>query len=138
MDLGLEVFYTMTENSGGLSVGTTLYGQQNRMSFLTAIFNPIMGHLSSCYVTKSSQHHLTVATQYDLNLYSRDADVSVGVEYSPPSMDQLIKARISPSEGIMVHYSGRLEHGMYSVGIGTTFGSATVKPKPIIGFELQI
>lgn len=93
---GAELYYTDSEKSGGLSVGTAFTGaRQNGMnSVMTLIANPIMGHFESSFGTTLTEY-IRVATRYDFNMYSFDSDLSLGVEYKDPLDDQVLRAKVS-------------------------------------------
>ena len=93
---GAELYYTESEKSGGLSLGTAFTNiQQNGMkSVTTLIANPIMGHFESSFGTTIAEN-IRMATRYDFNMYSFDSDLSLGVEYQDPLDDQILRAKVS-------------------------------------------
>ncbi|RKO85322.1 hypothetical protein BDK51DRAFT_32440 [Blyttiomyces helicus] len=133
---GSELYYTGKERSGGLSVGgryRVSHGP-NARSTLTLLASPMMGHVSSAYTT-TIRPNLTMATRYDLNVYSYEADVAVGLEYAHGKTDQVVKAKISLMQGLALKLEGRYQQAVFSVGLMTQF---TVNPRRSIGVEVQI
>ncbi|KAI8926821.1 hypothetical protein BC831DRAFT_399492 [Entophlyctis helioformis] len=131
-----ELYYTAKERSGGVSLGARFkkeYGD-GVASVLTCVANPIMGHLSASYATTVAKD-LQMATRYDFNTYSFDADLSVGVEYAPSGKDQVLKGRLSLAEGLSVRFDGRFQDAIYSLGMSTGFGPS---PRQTFGVQLQL
>ncbi|KAJ3275328.1 Mitochondrial distribution and morphology protein 10 [Terramyces sp. JEL0728] len=93
---GAEVYYTAKEKSGGLSFGLRFSSDYNdEMSSVTTFAaNPIMGHFTTSYAAHLTPNVL-MATQYDYNMYSYDADVLLGVQMTPPGKNQVLKAKLS-------------------------------------------
>ncbi|KAH6567383.1 hypothetical protein BASA50_008550 [Batrachochytrium salamandrivorans] len=133
--VGTEVYYTGKERSGGFSLGARYKKEYDArvQSILTFVANPIMGHLNSAYSTTILKD-MQMATQYDFNMYSFDADVSVGVEYAPAGRGQVLKVAVGLVEGISLRFDGHFKDALYSIGMSTSFGS---DPKPSFGFQIQ-
>ncbi|GAA5918846.1 hypothetical protein JCM1841_002768 [Sporobolomyces salmonicolor] len=84
---GGEVYFSAQERSAGLSTGlrfTTLPesagGPAQPPTTLTATLNPIMGQLSTAYAVQTGKDS-SLASRFDFNLYSYDADLTVGGEW---------------------------------------------------------
>ncbi|OAJ41471.1 hypothetical protein BDEG_25061 [Batrachochytrium dendrobatidis JEL423] len=159
-DMGTEVYYTAKENSGGckyskvyciafldthvnlvtfihlVSLGARYKKQYQEgvESILTLVANPIMGHLNSAYSTTVLKD-MQMATRYSFNMYSFNADVSVGVEYAPVGRNQVLKARLSLEEGVALRFDGRFKDIMYSIGMSTGFGPDS---KQFFGVQIQL
>ncbi|KAJ8329243.1 Mitochondrial distribution and morphology protein 10 [Batrachochytrium dendrobatidis] len=135
-DMGTEVYYTAKENSGGFSLGARYKKQYQEgvESILTLVANPIMGHLNSAYSTTVLKD-MQMATRYSFNMYSFNADVSVGVEYAPVGRNQVLKARLSLEEGVALRFDGRFKDIMYSIGMSTGFGPDS---KQFFGVQIQL
>ncbi|KAI9100494.1 hypothetical protein DFS34DRAFT_648412 [Phlyctochytrium arcticum] len=137
---GSELYYTAKEKSGGLSLGARYRspsrpdGPSQPVTVLTFLSNPMMGHISATYTT-TVRRNLTMATRYHFNLYSYEADLALGVEYAPADKEQLVKARISLSEGLAVKLEGQYKRALFSIGLMTQF---VYNPRRSIGIELQI
>ncbi|KAJ3012689.1 Mitochondrial distribution and morphology protein 10 [Thoreauomyces humboldtii] len=138
---GTEVYYTAKERSGGLSVGARYKSSEDQASsssgaktVLSFLANPMMGHVSASYTT-TLRNNLNMATRYRFNVYSYEADLSVGVEYSPRQKQQVIKTRLSLAEGLAVKLEGRYRRALISIGLMTQF---TTNPRRSIGVEIQV
>ncbi|TPX67586.1 hypothetical protein SpCBS45565_g03719 [Spizellomyces sp. 'palustris'] len=137
---GSEVYYTAKERSGGLSLGARYKNPSKHdapaepKTVLTFLANPMMGHVSASYAT-TIRKNLTMATRYDFNVYSYEADLVLGVEYAPPEKEQLVKARVSLSEGLALKLEGQYKRALFSIGLMTQF---VHNPRRSIGIELQI
>ncbi|KAI9015554.1 hypothetical protein DFJ74DRAFT_635594 [Hyaloraphidium curvatum] len=85
-------------------------------STFTTLVNPMMGHLSLAYVS-TIRRGMDVACRYDLNLYSQESDLALGIEYAPPNSDQMMKARLCLSDGLSLLYEGRWRGAVVSLGL---------------------
>ncbi|KAI8819433.1 uncharacterized protein EV422DRAFT_568858 [Fimicolochytrium jonesii] len=146
---GSEVCYTAKEKSGGLSFGarykslapsrqpplsTSPYPPHAVRSALTFLANPIMGHFSTSYTT-TVRSGLTMSTRYDINVYSYEADLAVGLEYLRKDRSQMVKARVSLVEGLALKLEGQYRRALLSIGLMTEFAR---NPRRSIGIELQV
>ncbi|GAA5892049.1 hypothetical protein JCM6882_005678 [Rhodosporidiobolus microsporus] len=88
---GGEIYFSAQERSAGVSTGvrfTTLPPGADSSSSpphqppttLTATLNPIMGQLSTAYAVQVGRD-AALASRFDFNLYSYDADLTVGGEW---------------------------------------------------------
>lgn len=82
---GGEVYFSAQERAAGLSTGVrfaTLPGTDDYQSptVITATLNPIMGHLSTAYAVRVDSD-TALASRFDFNMYSYDAELSVGAEW---------------------------------------------------------
>ncbi|KAL2914056.1 Mitochondrial distribution and morphology protein 10 [Polyrhizophydium stewartii] len=134
--IGTEVFYTAKERSGGLSLGAKFRKDYDggADSTLTFVANPVMGHVGAAYATTVAKD-MEMATRYDFNVYSFDADVGVGIEYAPAGQDQVLKGKLSLAEGLSLRFDGRIRGALYSLGMSTAFGP---EPRPSIGLQVQV
>jgi distribution and morphology protein 10 len=132
--VGGEVFYTQKEKSGGISIGTRLstMTKNHLRSIATFVCNPIMGHFSFSFGADVSKN-MKMATRYDFNMYSYDSDLSFGVEYAPENSKQVLKGRISFSNGLGLSLSGMFQQILYTIGMETSFG-----PNPAQNFGIEI
>ncbi|KAJ3157515.1 Mitochondrial distribution and morphology protein 10 [Geranomyces michiganensis] len=135
---GSEVYYTAKERSGGLSLGARYErpsaGPDEPETVLSFLANPMMGHVSASYTT-TVRRGLSVATRYRFNVYSYEADMAVGLEYAPVGSEQVIKTRLSLTEGLALRLEGQYRRSLISIGLMTNF---THNPRRSIGIELQI
>ncbi|KAJ2997980.1 Mitochondrial distribution and morphology protein 10 [Globomyces sp. JEL0801] len=102
--IGTELYYTAKEKSGGckhleindkVSLGMRYKSTESGLKAVTSfIANPVMGHYTSSYAAQV-RPHIKMATRYDFNIYSYDADVSVAIEIAPRGKDQKLNARFS-------------------------------------------
>ncbi|KAJ3282456.1 Mitochondrial distribution and morphology protein 10 [Borealophlyctis nickersoniae] len=131
---GSELYYTAKENSGGLGARyKRTYGNDVK-TIVTFLANPMMGHLASAYTTTVAPG-LNMATRYTFNVYSYEADVSVGFEYAPRTQEQLVKAKLSLTEGLAVKLETRYRRALVGIGFTTQFGR---NPRQSLGIEMQI
>ena len=112
--LGSEMFYTFSESSGGMSIGARFQSDTADMN-ATLISNPIMGHIKSNLYRRISDT-LKLATQYELNVYSMDSDISVGGEYKINDDGQILKLKASLRDGAGVGIKSMFDWGMVSLG----------------------
>lgn len=125
-ECGGELYFSAAETSGGLSLGG-LYGfKQGEFCFL---LNPIMGHVSLSYFTCTLLKHLKMAARYDINMYSFDSDLGVGLFYAV--YDRMLKFRIS-SQSIGIQLESYFNSFLIAVGVSVDKRSSSG-----IGIELQ-
>lgn len=88
---GGEVYFSAQERSAGVSTGvrfstlpepkaSSSAGPSQPPTTITATLNPIMGQFSTAYCVKTSPDS-ALGSRFDFNLYSYDADVTVGGEW---------------------------------------------------------
>ncbi|GAA5950970.1 hypothetical protein JCM3765_004644 [Sporobolomyces pararoseus] len=84
---GGEVYFSAQERSAGLSTGLRFStipesagGPSQPPTTVTATLNPIMGQLSTAYSVQTSRDS-SLASRFDFNMYSYDADLTVGGEW---------------------------------------------------------
>ncbi|TPX54503.1 hypothetical protein PhCBS80983_g05902 [Powellomyces hirtus] len=135
---GSELYYTAKERSGGLSIGAR-YKREGEVpgtpkTVLSFLANPMMGHVSASYTT-TLRNNLNMSTRYRFNVYSYEADLAVGLEYSPKGKEQIVKTRLSLAEGLALKLEGQYRRAVISIGLMTHF---THNPRRSIGIELQI
>lgn len=86
--LGGEVYFSAQERSAGLSTGLRFSTIPESVggvpvqpaTTVTATLNPIMGQLSTAYSVETSRDS-SLASRFDFNMYSYDADLTVGGEW---------------------------------------------------------
>ena len=111
---GAEVYLNAAGTGAGVSTGLRYVSGNHALSTLT--FSPIMGHLST---THSAQvlPGLIASAKYDYNIYSWDADLSVGMEFSPSERLQKLKIRFG-GQGVAARFEGQFGRLNISVGVG--------------------
>lgn len=84
---GGEIYFSAQERSAGVSTGvrfTTIPesagGPPQPPTYISATINPIMGQLSTAYAVRVGRD-ASLASRFDFNLYSYDADLTVGGEW---------------------------------------------------------
>ncbi|GAA6032045.1 hypothetical protein JCM8097_003402 [Rhodosporidiobolus ruineniae] len=84
---GGEIYFSAQERSAGVSTGlrfTTIPesagGPPQPPTAITATLNPIMGQLSTAYAVQVGRD-AALASRFDFNLYSYDAELTVGGEW---------------------------------------------------------
>ena len=90
--------------------------------------NPIMGHLRWTFALPSLTEGLAVATRYELNAYSFDADVATGVTYGDANADY-INCALSWRRGLSFSVTTRIfSQGNSRLRLGVNTGP--LKPSP--------
>jgi hypothetical protein len=107
----------------------------------------MMGHVSMAYVS-TVRHGMDIACRYDLNLYSQESDMSIGIEYAPPTSEQVLKARWTLGEGLAFLLEGKWNGALVALGLnlqlrGASSGSESwdrgiVTASPKLGIQVQI
>lgn len=84
---GGEIYFSAQERSAGVSTGVRFAtipesagGPPQPPTYITATLNPIMGQLSTAYAVQVGRD-ASLASRFDFNLYSYDAEVTVGGEW---------------------------------------------------------
>ncbi|EGO01757.1 hypothetical protein SERLA73DRAFT_85616 [Serpula lacrymans var. lacrymans S7.3] len=133
---------------------------------ITALFNPMMGHISTAYSARVS-HDLSLSSRFDFNVYSYDSEWTMGAEWwmrrrplkgpaqedidpslpsiapsDPPEISVpgevrgVVKARISTNNNMSLMWEGRLKKMLVSLGVVSDLSSRS-KPIKAIGLELS-
>ncbi|KAJ3206537.1 hypothetical protein HDU82_004453 [Entophlyctis luteolus] len=137
--VGGEVVYTASEKSGGISLGARWikYHSQGTSSVLTFVTNPMMGHYNTTY-TATIRPNFILATSYEINSYSYNSDISVGVAFSPEdSTNRLLKCRFSMTQGIALLLEGQFKRSIIGLGVSTNLGLGD-NLRQGIGLEVQL
>ncbi|TFL05675.1 mitochondrial distribution and morphology protein 10 [Pterulicium gracile] len=180
---GAEVYFSAKEKSAGVSTGVRFstvpdatppsYQITNSMSLpsappllskssqppttVTALFNPMLGHISAAYAARVSSD-LSLASRFAFNVYSYQSEWTMGAEwwvrratsskedsdgvpYVPDAHlynDQVhgvIKARASTNNDISLMWEGKLRNMLVSLGIVADLSRA--KPIRAIGLDVS-
>lgn len=101
---------------------------------ITAIFNPIVGHISSAYAARVSRD-LSLCSRFDFNVYSYESDWSLGAEWwtrrkqlknsappvvsdlSSPSMPLLVAPIESPPDAVADPVQGVVKARFSTTGV---------------------
>ncbi|KAH8830193.1 mitochondrial distribution and morphology protein 10 [Flagelloscypha sp. PMI_526] len=121
---------------------------------ITALFNPMLGHLSGAYTARVSPD-LALASRFDFNVYSFESEWTVGAEWwlrrrqldlddvssSPTNLvkspvNGVVKVRASTSNDVSLMWEGRLRNMLVSFGVVSDLASR-VKPIKAIGLEMS-
>ncbi|KAI9275563.1 hypothetical protein BDA99DRAFT_545299 [Phascolomyces articulosus] len=157
--LGTEIYYGMLDKSAGLSTGLryrTLPSSGSPPICFTYTLNPVVGHMSTAYVTQISEE-LAMCSRYDFSIYSYESDLSFGFEYRTKNkqdkrdegsiiqvnknsdtekLQGLIKAKISFAEGLALMWEGRFKNTLFSIGLTADLFNRS-SPIRTIGIEMQ-
>ncbi|PPQ99904.1 hypothetical protein CVT24_009585 [Panaeolus cyanescens] len=191
ISIGAEMYFSAKEKSAGVSTGIrfTTLPDATPPSFqvpdsssdspatptparipsqppttITALFNPMLGHMSSAYTARVSRD-LSLSTRFDFNVYSFESEWTMGAEWwlrkplvspnandsednadavaisqEPPSLQSsevrgVVKARASTSNDLALMWEGRLRNMLVSLGIVSDLSSRT-KPIKALGLEV--
>ncbi|KAI9000927.1 mitochondrial distribution and morphology protein 10 [Trametes punicea] len=185
LSIGGEFYFSAKEKSAGVSTGirfttvpdatppsfqvpsssSPLTGQTPRgppsqpPTTITALFNPMLGHISGAYAARVSRD-LSLASRFDFNVYSYESEWSIGAEWWqrrgkvwPPSLPThaeplsavsevadevqgVVKAKVSTTTDISLLWEGRLRNVLVSLGVVSNLSSRS-KPIKSIGLELS-
>ncbi|KAJ7068085.1 mitochondrial distribution and morphology protein 10 [Mycena amicta] len=122
---------------------------------ITALFNPMLGHISSAYSARVSRD-LSLSSRFDFNVYSYESEWTMGTEWwmrsSPldeaeePMLSAnvspkgeirgVVKARASTKNDVSLMWEGRIRNMLVSLGVVSDFSNRT-KPIKAIGLELS-
>ena len=89
LSLGGELYYLISERSGGLSFGMRKILHSPRLQIpqhLTFTWNPIMGH-TSMTSSLSPQKGFTFSSRLDYNVFSFESDLTLGVLFSKSAFE---------------------------------------------------
>ncbi|KAF9563656.1 mitochondrial distribution and morphology protein 10 [Agrocybe pediades] len=184
VSVGAELYFSAKERSAGVSTGIrfTTLPDATPPSFqvppavsdspsltprgppsqppttITALFNPMLGHMSGAYTARVSRD-LALASRFDFNVYSFESEWTMGVEWwlrrpptlasgsdsaSPPSQSQpshvtdvhgVVKARASTNNDVSLMWEGRLRNMLVSLGVVSDL-SSRAKPIKALGLEV--
>lgn len=93
------------------------------------------------------RHGMDVACRYDLNLYSQESDMSLGVEYAPANSEQIVKARWTLGEGLAFLLEGKWNGALVALGLNiqlrgpggtSSWDKGFVSATPKLGIQVQI
>ncbi|KIJ19909.1 hypothetical protein PAXINDRAFT_68204 [Paxillus involutus ATCC 200175] len=73
-------FQTPSPSSSALSLTSTRAPPSQPPTTITALFNPMMGHISAAYAAKVSRD-LSLCSRFDFNFYSYDSEWTMGAEW---------------------------------------------------------
>ncbi|GJN92230.1 hypothetical protein Rhopal_005260-T1 [Rhodotorula paludigena] len=101
---GGEIYFSAQERSAGVSTGVRFVtipesagGPQQVPTYITATLNPIMGQLSTAYAVQVGRD-ASLASRFDFNMYSYDADLTVGGEWFHRRNPAKDKARLTEAD----------------------------------------
>ncbi|KAG8836224.1 5'-3' exoribonuclease 2 [Serendipita sp. 399] len=171
---GAELYFSAKEKSGGISTAVrfttvpesgvadaegrgSLAGLQPPTT-VTAVINPILGHISAAYASQVSQD-LAVCSRFDFNAYSYESEWTIGTEWwvrkqiqdgaqdlEPASqlasrrneaLQGVLKAKISTNYDISMYWQGRLAHVLVGVGVISDLRNRT-RPIRALGLEMSL
>lgn len=185
VSMGAELYFSAKERSAGVSTGirfTTLpdatppsfqvpssSSSSNPVSpstsqpptTITALFNPMLGHMSGAYTARVSRD-LALSSRFDFNVYSYESEWTMGAEWwlrrsltprpsedgeihpptpppFPPPVEDVqgvVKARASTNNDVSLMWEGRLRNMLVSLGVVSDFSSRS-KPIKAIGLEVS-
>ncbi|ETW84539.1 hypothetical protein HETIRDRAFT_433326 [Heterobasidion irregulare TC 32-1] len=193
ISVGAEVYFSAKERSAGVSTGIrfTTFPDATPPSFqlppesplsptppppppaspsqppttITALFNPMMGHMSGAYAARVSRD-LSLCSRFDFNVYSYESEWTMGAEWwlrrsksksqdsdpaapalaspepaadAPWSAEEItgvVKARASTSNDVALMWEGRLKNLLISLGVVSNLSSRS-KPIKSLGLELS-
>ncbi|KAL0574325.1 Mitochondrial distribution and morphology protein 10 [Marasmius crinis-equi] len=123
---------------------------------ITALFNPMLGHLSGAYSARVSDD-LSLSSRFDFNVYSYESEWTMGAEYwlrrnsslegstdtqtepeqgGKKPIHGVVKARASTSNDVSIMWEGRIRNMLVSLGVVSDF-SSRLKPIKSMGLELS-
>ncbi|KZS97643.1 mitochondrial distribution and morphology protein 10 [Sistotremastrum niveocremeum HHB9708] len=180
---GAEFYFSAKEKSAGVSTGirfttlpdatppsnhfqshtpdadSTLVSGTQPPTTITAIFNPMMGHISTAYAARVSRS-LCLASRFDFNVYSYESEWTMGAEWwmrrgskavepssqhqeefsevvpHPDTVQGVFKARVSTNTDISLMWEGRVRSMLVSLGAVSDLTSRS-SPIRAIGLELS-
>ncbi|KIK65471.1 hypothetical protein GYMLUDRAFT_194079 [Collybiopsis luxurians FD-317 M1] len=177
LSAGAEIYFSAKEKSAGVSTGvrfstipdakppsaggqTLTATTPQPPTTITALFNPMLGHLSGAYSARISRD-LALSSRFDFNVYSYESEWTMGAEYwlrkqnepdgdlpsvsTPLAMPDaskrqiygVVKARASTSNDVAILWEGRMRNMLISLGVIADFSShGRVKPIRAMGMEL--
>lgn len=97
---GGDVYLSALKKSGGGSIGmrlATVPSSSTPAVVSTLLINPLIGHISATYALAISSR-IAAASRLHYNVYSRQSEVSAGVEYWSQPRTSCCKLRLSSSD----------------------------------------
>ncbi|KIJ70259.1 hypothetical protein HYDPIDRAFT_172130 [Hydnomerulius pinastri MD-312] len=89
-------FQTPSPSSSPLSLASPRGPPSQPPTTITALFNPMMGHLSAAYAARVSRD-LSLCSRFDFNVYSYDSEWTMGAEWwMRRSLSQAVSQDIDP------------------------------------------
>ncbi|KAJ3723201.1 mitochondrial distribution and morphology protein 10 [Lentinula raphanica] len=173
LSAGAEIYFSAKEKSAGVSTGirfstipdakppsaggsTLAINPPQPPTTITALFNPMLGHLSGAYSARVSTD-LALSSRFDFNVYSYESEWTMGAEYwlrreNDPEGEQMssstaepskkrihgvVKARASTSNDVAILWEGRMRNMLISLGVIADFSThGRIKPIRAMGMEL--
>ncbi|KAJ4472282.1 mitochondrial distribution and morphology protein 10 [Lentinula aciculospora] len=176
LSAGAEIYFSAKEKSAGVSTGLRFStipdakppsaggsaltaNPPQPPTTITALFNPMLGHLSGAYSARVSTD-LALSSRFDFNVYSYESEWTMGAEYwlrrdndpdgeilmsspvptqehSKKQVHGVVKARASTSNDVAILWEGRMRNMLISLGVIADFSSqGRVKPIRAMGMEL--
>ncbi|KZP24574.1 hypothetical protein FIBSPDRAFT_856758 [Athelia psychrophila] len=151
-----QSFQLPANSSSPLSLASTPRGLPSPPTTITALFNPMMGHMSGAYAARVSPD-LALGSRFDFNVYSYESEWTMGAEWwirqkhtksdndddtpvTPLDSYQdvlgVVKARASTQNDVSLMWEGRLKNMLVSLGVVSDL-SSRAKPIKAIGLELS-
>lgn len=149
-----SAFPSSTAPSGTNVTTPTTFSQPP--TTITALFNPMMGHISGAYAARVSRE-LALGSRFDFNVYSYESEWTMGAEWwlhrghghgqaegtateglppSPYDVTGVVKARASTSNEVALMWEGRIRNLLVGVGVAANL-SNRAKPIRSLGLELS-
>jgi distribution and morphology protein 10 len=159
---GTELYVSMMEKSGGLSLGAqyketfslisssncetesfSIMEKKNKDSknnygsiTWTGIMNPMMGHFQSTF-TSTVSRGCVASTLYSFNMYSLESDLGFGLAYSSlVNPGQTIRLRWSGQKGFGLGFDALA--GLGKIGVGLELKWISMKPVSQFGLSFEI
>ncbi|KAI0265137.1 mitochondrial distribution and morphology protein 10 [Gloeopeniophorella convolvens] len=108
---------------------------------ITALFNPMLGHISGAYTAQVSRD-LALSSRFDFNAYSYESEWTLGAEWwlrrpgaAPRDVTGVVKARASTANDIALLWEGRLRNVLVALGVSSNLSGGA---KPIKSFGLEL
>ncbi|KAK0490628.1 mitochondrial distribution and morphology protein 10 [Armillaria novae-zelandiae] len=131
---------------------------------ITALFNPMLGHLSGAYSARISRD-VALSSRFDFNVYSYESEWTMGAEWwlrrpplesnddeddnslpilpsdakpnvEPGQVQGVVKARASTNNDVSIMWEGRVRNMLVSLGVVSDLSNRS-KPIKAIGLELS-
>jgi len=163
LSAGAEIYLSAKEKSAGVSTGirfstlpdakppsasgSSSIATPQPPTTITALFNPMLGHLSGAYSARVSTD-LALSSRFDFNVYSYESEWTMGAEYwlrrdhdsdvdlsSKKQIHGVVKARASTNNDVAILWEGRMRNMLISLGVIADF-SSRMKPIRAMGMEL--
>ncbi|KAK0206159.1 mitochondrial distribution and morphology protein 10 [Desarmillaria ectypa] len=190
LSAGAEIYFSAKEKSAGVSTGirfstlpdatppsfqlpssisSPLPGPSPKNlpsppTTITALFNPMLGHLSGAYSARISRD-VALSSRFDFNVYSYESEWTMGAEWwlrrpplesnddeddnslpilpseakpniEPGQVQGVVKARASTNNDVSIMWEGRVRNMLVSLGVVSDLSNRS-KPIKAIGLELS-